>query len=402
MTLKLKFTRNCTPIMRFNLLQLDNESMKNIPGAILGFSAALVVQLILIIVFVSLQLTMDPQELPQEFSIITGGERQIRHSEEVCDSVELNTLTPNIRTTAYIHLSRSSTVVSNENLEQIFVNNILKVGYDSNQLTYYGIPVARNDELRLNLSSSDNTLDSLSVTISVYEVEGFSQLLEYISQNADPLSRYDLHSCLLGSGCVVNLEAEFTGWLYLVFDSTPTPSALIVSLEAVVREYDLDSIDIASECTLSEITPSCHLVVPTHVYDEDGIKTDANDFPFSIIYRTASLLSNPPPSQALNVSVDLTSTCVRTYSFAYIVLIPISGVTSIITFFVLMVLVWIHYGSPKPSLVIPSVNCCRDINPRRRCVRDTELGEGPPSPTLNKSDDMNLPSYEKVIKEGYL
>ena len=103
------------------------------------------------------------------------------------------------------------------NLEQIFVNNILEVGYNSSQLTYYGIPVMENDEVNLNISSSNRSLNALSVTVSVYEAEEFSQFLYYTSQNTDPLSRYNLDSCLLTTGCVVQLEAELDGWLHVVW-----------------------------------------------------------------------------------------------------------------------------------------------------------------------------------------
>ena len=375
---------------------------------ILVFSVALLIQLILIVVFAILQVSIDPRDHPQEFSIITGGDKQIRHLGEICDNIELDSFTPNIRTTAYIYRSRSrDSMTSNKNLERIFMNNILEVGYSSSQLTYYGVPVSRNDEIKFNISSSNRSPNSLSVVISVYEVEGFSQLLEYLSQNVNPRSHYNLHSCLLTTGCVVNLEAEFDGWLYVVFDSTPTPSTLNVSLEATVREYDIDLIDITSKCVLSEISPRCNLEVPTRVYDDffdDEI--DVSDLPFFIIYNTASLFNSPPPSQSLNVSVDLTSTCTRTYFYTYVILSSILGVTSIISAVVLISLVWENFERPIP----PSMNCCKNTHPRRNHSRttDTELTQvrqesirssPSSSSTIEKSYDMNepVPSYEKAI-----
>ena len=382
--------------------------MKGCLLPILIISVALLLQIFLIVLFITLQVVINPRNYPQEFSVIAGGERRISHLGEACHSIELNTLTPNIRTTAY--LSRSSVVLTN-NLEQIFVNNILEVGYNSSQLTYYGIPVMENDEVNLNISSSNRSLNALSVTVSVYEVEGFSQFLDYTSQNTDPLSRYNLDSCLLTTGCVVQLEAELDGWLYVVFESTPTPSTLEVSLEATVRDYDLDLIEIVSKCTLFESSPRCHLEVPTY-YDysnDDG--GNIQYLPFAIFYQAASLLSDTPtPSQALNVSVDLTWTCSRTDLYSYVIVSSLLAVTSIISVILLICVVW----RAKPScdcdcnFTIPSVNCCRNTNPRRNHYRTTVAGvtnvtlEEVPSPSILKnSNDRSEslpPSYEKAIK----
>ena len=376
--------------------------MKDVHTAILVFSIALPLQLILIVVFATLQAVIDLRDQPQEFSIIPGGDIQNRHLGEVCDNIELNISTPNVITNAYIYRSRNrDSVTATTKLEQIFLNNILEVGYNSGQLTYYGIPVARNDEMRLNISSSNGSLNSLSVTISVYEVEGFSQLLDYISQDVDPLSRYNLHSCLLDTGCVVDLEAEFDGWLYVIFDSTPTPTTLDVSLEATLREYDIDSVEIGSKCILSELSPRCNLEVPTHVYDDlYGYETDVTDLPFFIVYHTAPLSYSPLPSQSINVSVVLTSTCTRSYYYTYAILGSILCVTSIISAFVLIGLVWENYGRPMPSM-----NCCRNTHPRCHHHRTTRIAtdvilETIPSPTVEKDRDVNesLPSYEKAIE----
>ena len=125
--------------------------MKCIHIAILVLSAILLLQLFLIVLFVTLQVVINPRNHPQEFSVIAGGEKRIGHIGEACHNIELNTFTPNIRTIAY--LSRSS-VVFTQNLEQILVNNTLEVGYNSSQLTYYGIPVTTDDEVNLNILSS--------------------------------------------------------------------------------------------------------------------------------------------------------------------------------------------------------------------------------------------------------
>ena len=64
---------------------------------------------------------------------------------------------------------------------------------------------------------------------------------------------------------------KLRSYTYVVFESTPTPVTLDVSLEATVRDYDLDLVEISSQCFLSESSPRCHLEVPTYVYyDDDG------------------------------------------------------------------------------------------------------------------------------------
>ena len=383
--------------------------MKCIHISILVLSAILLLQLFLIVLFVTLQVVINPRNHPQEFSVIAGGEKRIGHIGEACHNIELNTFTPNIRTIAY--LSRSS-VVFTQNLEQILVNNTLEVGYNSSQLTYYGIPVTTDDEVNLNILSSNRNLNSLSVAVSVYEAEGFSQFLDYISQNSDPLSRYNLDNCLLSTGCVLNLEAELDGWMYVVFESTPTPVTLDVSLEATVRDYDLDLVEISSQCFLSESSPRCHLEVPTYVYYDDDGGTNTEFLPFAILYQTESLLSNaPPPSQALNVSVDLTWTCSRTDLYTYIILSSLLGVTSIVSVIVLIILVWRTAPSRdcNCNCSLPSVNCRSNPRPRRNYHRTTEIGvtnvaleKNPSSPSIaKKSYDRSEslpPSYDKALE----
>ena len=373
-------------------------------------SFLLLLQIFLIVLFVTLQVVINPRNHPQEFSVITGGERRISHLGEWCHNIEVNTFTPNVRTIVY--LSRSSTVLT-RNLEQIFVDNILEVGYNSSQLTYYGIPVMSDDEVNLNISSSNTSLNSLSVTVSVYEVEGFSQFLDYTSQNTEPLSRYNLDSCLLTTGCVIRLEAELVGWLYVVFESTPTPSTLTVSLEATVRDYELDVIEIMSQCTLSETSPRCHLEVPSYVEYDSNDGSDIIYLPFAIFYQAASLLSTPPPSQALNVSVDLTWTCSRTDLYSYIIISSVLAVTSIVSLIILICLLCraIHGNSDcdcSCNFTLPNVNCCRNTHPRRNHYRTSGAGvtnvtlEEIPLPSIVKKSyersESLPPSYDKAIE----
>ena len=380
--------------------------MKGAHVAILITSAVLLLQLLLIVLFIILQVVVNPRNYPQEFSIIPGGNRRISHFGDVCHNIELNTFTPDIRTTVY--LSRINVVSTEIKKEEIFVNNILEVGYSSSQLTYCGIPVEGSDEVSLNISSSNRSLNSLSVVVTVYEVEGINEFLDSISQNTDPLSRYDLDSCLLTTGCVLNLEAEFDGWLYVIFESTPTPTTLNISMEATVHKYNLYFLDTSSECTLFRSSTLCHIEVPTDVYYDDGVHIDY--LPFALIYQAESLLSDTPtPSQGLNVSVDLTWTCSRTDLDSYIILIAMLSVTSVFTVILLTCAIWraILYCDCDCDFTLPSVNSCRNTHPRRNHyktsatdVTNVTLEEISPSSIVKISYDIteSLPSYEKAME----
>ena len=137
------------------------------------------------------------------------------------------------------------------------------------------------------------------------------------------------------SGCTISSVANLEGWFYFVFETTPTPSTLVVTLEATVRDY---SLLYNEKCKLYGRLTRCFLTVPTirvktgTISDRDGERDnyETKYLPFSIIYDTfpnsniTSPISNaPPPSQSLNISVDLSSACSRTNLYSYIIVISL-------------------------------------------------------------------------------
>ncbi|KAI6659843.1 hypothetical protein LOD99_10597 [Oopsacas minuta] len=320
------------------LLSSGVIQMKFSNFCIILFIALCLLQAFIIVLFVILQVIVNPRNHPDNFSVIPGGDKRISYPGEICYHIEVNSFTPNTITSAY--LTKVDSIVITKNLEEILTNHTLEVGYAPDQLTYYGVPVSEGDEIILYVRSANISIDSLSITISVYDTTGFSKLSNDItSNNINVLNSYELDSnCLLSvSGCMVSSSVISDDWLYFVFESTPTPSTLIVTLKATVRKYDLDLSEILEQCTLSELSTRCFLPVPTETPPYYSENNAVKYVSFTITYETEYLLSNSTPSsQSLNVSVDLSWSCSRTDLYSYIIIASISGVALLISLGVLI------------------------------------------------------------------
>ena len=351
------------------------------------------VSLLFVTIFVVLQVTVNPRNHPVPFSVIVGGDRRINYPGDSCHNIELNTFTPNVPTVAY--LTTVSSIVITKSLEQILANHSLQVGYDPNQLTYYGVPVsAAGDEVNLYIRASNDTPNIQSVTLSVYDMEGFRLL--FTTTNADPIYSYNLDmSCLQSvSGCMINSVAELGGWLYFVFESTPTPSTLVVTLEATVRKYDLDLTETMGECTLHASSSSCFLKVPTRVIyrnDDNGV----DYLPFTITYETSLLMSYAASSaQSLNTSVELSWSCSRTDLYSYTIIFSIaSGVFVIAVGFVFFLFFSKCCKDNDFSFTCPSIRC-----PTYRRTRIRRLSFRTASTNIQLESSAQVPSDTDVLK----
>ena len=300
------------------------------------------VTFLIVAAVVGLQLIVNPRNDPVPFSIIPGGDIQIDYPGDPCRDIELNSFTPSIPIVASLTTGSSTIAVTKrESLEQVLFNHSLQVGLDPNQLTYYGVPVSTADDVKLHVRASSISPDIQSVTVLVYDVVDFSQFLEYAT-NATVYA-YSLNKdCLYNvSGCTVNSKAQLEGWKYFVFETTPSPSTLVVTLEATVRKYDLASSLINDECTLFGKSLSCFLDVPIVVIYNDDDK-DVDYFPFTITYETTPLVSNSAPSsQSLNVSVDLSWTCSRSDLYSYFIVLAVASVVLLIDIGFIVVLIFV-------------------------------------------------------------
>ena len=321
--------------------------------------------LLIVIIFVVLQITVNPRNHPVPFSIITGGERRINYPGDPCRDIELNSFTPSIPIVA--SLTTTTRIAVTKSLEQVLLNHSLQVGLDPNQLTYYGVPVSTDDEVNLYVRASSISPVIQSVTVLVYDVVDFSQFLEYAT-NANTVYAYSLNrNCLYNvSGCTVNSIARLEGWKYFVFETTPSSSTLVVTLEATVRKYDLASSVNVERCILDESSSNCFLSTPRRITTRSngngGTTKVINYLPFTITYEISPLISNSAPSsQSLNVSVDLSWTCSRTDLYSYIIVFStISGMLLIAIGFIVFIICF-KCAKSGFSFSLPSVNC-----PRRR------------------------------------
>ncbi|KAI6659844.1 hypothetical protein LOD99_10598 [Oopsacas minuta] len=298
------------------------------------------------------EIIVNPPNHPDNFSVIPGGVKRISYPGENCRHIKVNSFTPNTITSAY--LTKVDSIVITKNLEEILTNHTLEVGYAPDQLTYYGVPVSEGDEIILYVRSANISIDSLSITISVYDTTGFSKLSNDItSNNINVLNSYELDSnCLLSvSGCMVSSSVISDDWLYFVFESTPTPSTLVVTLKATVRKYDLDLSEILEQCTLSELSTRCLLI-----HSESKNMTD---LPFTITYVTEYLLSNSiPSSQSLNVSVDLSWSCFRIDIYDYIIVSSAFGSTLLCSLCYLILLIRIKISNEHGSYTVKNPRNC--------------------------------------------
>ena len=285
------------------------------------------------IAFFIAQVVANSPNQPVPFSIIAGGNKQIDYPGDSCANIELNNFSPNIPTVAY--LTTDISIVTTKKLKHILVDHSLQVGYDPNQLTYYGVPVSQDDKVNLYIRASSINPDIQSANVFVYEVKGFDQFLHHTNTNTNPIFTSSLVPlCLqLASGCTINWIVRSEGWLYFVFETTPSPSTLVVNLEATVSNYDPGSI--YDMCTLNTRSPRCFLEVPTQIGRTEttingrtGYYKTVEYLPFSITYTTANLTSSPASSQSLSLSVDLSSEC----TYNYLSFIPISMALFIILF----------------------------------------------------------------------
>ena len=338
---------------------------KLISGTFVSLVGCALLLLLIVVIFVVLQITVNPRNHPLPFSIIAGGDKRINYPGDPCYNIELNSFTPSIPIVA--SLTTATSIVITKSLEQVLFNHSLQVGLDPNQLTYYGVPVSTADDVNLHVRASSISPDIQSVTVLVYDVVDFSQFLEYAT-NANTAYAHSLNKdCLYSvSGCTVNSIARLEGWKYFVFETTPSPSTLVVTLEATVRKYDLDLSVINDECTLFGKSSNCFLDVPTRVIYNDDDK-DVDYLPFTITYETSPLISNSAPSsQSLNVSVDLSWTCSRTDLYSYIIVFSVcSGILLIAIGFMVFIIVT-KCSKSGFSFSLPSINC-----PRRR-TRSTD------------------------------
>ena len=365
------------------------------------------VSLLIVVLFVILQVTVNSRNTPVPFSVIVGGDKRINYQGDSCHNIELNSFTPNIPTVAY--LTSASSIVITKSLEQVLVNHSLQVGYDPNQLTYYGVPVSKDDEVNLYVRASSISPEIQSATVLVYDVEGFRQFLNYTTTNAAPISTYSLGmGCLQTvSGCTVSSVVRLEGWLYFVFVTTPTPSNLIVTLEATVRDYDIDLTEINAECTLYGSSSRCFLEVPNQVIYNNDNNNNVHFLPFTITYETSPLISNTSPSsQSLNVSVDLSWTCSLTYLNNFIITFSLFSGVFVIAVGSLVFIIFTKCAKKNYfSFSLPSINCPKRTRNNTYRTASTTLH----LETITETSDAQIPkscvrfeslppAYDKVVK----
>ena len=369
-----------------------------------------VVILIVVAIIACIQLTVNPHNLQVPFSIIAGGEVKIDYPEDPCRNIELNSFTPSIPIVAV--LTRASSKLVGKRIEQVLFNHSLQVGFDPNQLTYYGVPVSTDDHINLYFRASSISPDIQSVTVLVYDVVGFSQFLEYAT-NANPVYTYSLNrNCLFSvSGCTVNSIALLEGWMYFVFETTPSPSTLVVTLEATVREYDLSNNVYIDSCRLYGNSSSCFLEVPTREVKEEvsygrdstGTRTKTVYLPFTITYEASPLISNSTPSQSLNVSADLSWTCSRNDLNIYIIALAVgSGVLLIAIGFIVFV---IFVGCfERVKSYVRKIRGKSDQNQNGSTKVELEAVMQSRSGAENQKPQVNTeflpPAYDKLAKTG--
>ena len=351
--------------------------------------------LLIVIIFVVLQITVNPRNHPVPFSIITGGERRINYPGDPCRDIELNSFTPSIPIVA--SLTTTTRIAVTKSLEQVLFNHSLQVGLDPNQLTYYGVPVSTADEVNLYVRASSISPVTQSVTVLVYDVVDFSQFLEYAT-NANTVYTHSLNrNCLYNvSGCTVNSIARLEGWKYFVFETTPSPSTIVVTLEATVRKYDLGVTVNVERCILDESSSNCFLSTPKRIITHAagmGSGTAVIYLPFTITYETTPLITNSAPSsQSLNVSVDLSWTCSRTDLYGYIIVISLfSGILLIAIGFIVFMICF-KCAKSGFSFSLPSVNCPR----RRSSDQNVSTNVQLETITQTRSETENQKSYVRT------
>ena len=273
----------------------------------------IVLSLILVVVFAVVYVSIKTPKTTSYSSAITGGDLQSHYTWE-CNYIEINSFTPDIRIVAYLQKSDLASRRETNSTQRILESHSLQVGHDSSQLTYYGVPVFAGDKVNLFIRTSMISPLVQSVNVSVYDTEGFGQLIYNTSTNANSLYNYTLGmNCLQSmSGCNITSVVISNGWLYFVFMTTPTRSTLVVTIEATVHKYDTPQSKVTDMCTLYGISSKCSLQVPTWVVEQNG-NSRVIYYPFIITYKAYSLnISNvTPSSQSLNTSVDLSTTCIH-------------------------------------------------------------------------------------------
>ena len=300
-----------------------------------GFAAVLLVALcwlvtgILMAVFIILQVVINPRNHAVPFSIIFGSDKIINHPGDPCSAIEIANFDPAHNITVIFTTISPGSIDFEKSVEQVLVNATLEVGRNSGQLSYYGVPVvARGDEVSLSVRAIDQASAPQSVDISVYDLDGFSQLNANSATNPKFIYNLD-RSCLLSAtGCVASPTVESEGWFYFVFESEPTPSSLLVSLNSTVRKYDVDVSIIRGGCTLDDETSSfCHIETPKIVSRSSNRGSSSTTYlPFSLTYESNNILPyQNPPVQSLNVSTDLAWTCLRTDLWTYVIVAGVFG-----------------------------------------------------------------------------
>ena len=277
------------------------------------------------IVFLALQFSATPENIPIPFSIPFGSDMRIDYQDSPCSSIEIDTVDPVYEFTVYLTIEDE--VQARESVEQVLVNATFGVGRNSGQLSYYGVPVvARGDEVSLSVRAIDQASAPQSVDISVYDLDGFSQLNANSATNPKFIYNLD-RSCLLSAtGCVASPTVESEGWVYFVFESEPTPSSLLVSLSATVRKYDLDQSVSRGQCTLNSYSKQCRLLTPKETY-RVKYQPVTDYIPFSLTYKPLTRLpASTLPLQAINTSTELTWTCIRADTWSNTVVLSIFSV----------------------------------------------------------------------------
>ena len=358
-------------------------------------------------VFIILQVVINPRNHAIPFSIVFGSDKRINYPGNPCDSIEIVNFDPTHNITVILTTSSSINLV--KTVEPILVNNTLEVGNNPDLLSYYGVPVvAIGDEVSLYVRALDRASAPQSVGISVYDLNGFTQINASSLANPQNVYNFDKGCLLSPTGCVASPAVESEGWFYFIFESDPTPSKLLVSLDSTIRDYDVDVSITRGGCTLDDETINiCYIDTPKMRYttrNQDNTDSTSIDYlPFSITYESNNALPyQNPPAQSLTVSTDLSWTCLRSDLWNYVIVAVVFGVIFLaVTVFIIIVC---YYRLRETSVKLPSFT----FNRRNRTFRPAATNLNTPRlPVVNQEKELcefvrteSLPPAYDKLEDG--